>query len=193
MAIEEPLYQVQIAGHAATGADRQLTGQMGAKNMSEFGARFLNLFPLACNSPRLRPRSGLPANRRLVWKREGVPGYRCVIRRRGQGLSPVSRRCSITPAQQYGRPCDSAASGGSMSLWPYHKVRAPGLTVRSTIRETHDRLVREIAVNWPRFLSVAPTAPVAPEACCHVCPKPRRWRSPANESGECWLPQGGKL
>ena len=33
-----------------------------------------------------------------------------------------------------------------MSLWSYHKVRAPGLIVRSTIRDTHDRLVREIAV-----------------------------------------------
>jgi acetyl esterase/lipase len=33
-----------------------------------------------------------------------------------------------------------------MSLWSYHKVRAPGLIVRSTIRDTHDRLVRKIAV-----------------------------------------------
>ena len=40
MAIEEPLYQVQIAGHAATGADRQLTGQMGAKNVSDSGLVF---------------------------------------------------------------------------------------------------------------------------------------------------------
>ena len=31
-----------------------------------------------------------------------------------------------------------------------------------------------------------PTAPVAREACCQVRPKPRRWRSPASESGECW-------